>query len=287
VGLNEILPQDRKNKTATGAFMVWSFDSIYAVVDTAQKMGRPALMVVGEYEAKSYMGGFDTVRKMAECVVKDYDIPTVLHADHFRSYDSIVEAIGAGFTSVMIDASSLPFDQNVATTARVVEFAHKFGISVEGEIGRISGNEGDDTTIDCETFQTDPEEAAHFVEQTGVDALAVSIGTVHGAYTSVPKINIARLGLIAEQVSLPLVLHGGSGTPDEEIVRVIHHGIAKINVATDLLTVSAQSITDLQKAAGFRYSVGNLFLPARKALQKLLEYKMELFLARPNECEAV
>jgi ketose-bisphosphate aldolase len=278
--LNEILPQDRKNKVATGGFMIWSFDSIYALIDTAQKMRRPALMILGEFEAKKFMGGFEMVRKMAEYIAKDYDVPVVLHADHFRSYESIVEAINSGYTSVMIDASRLPFEQNVAETKRVVEVAHKNGVSVEGEIGRLSGNEGDEDVTGDEAFQTDPDEAARFVEQTGVDALAVAIGTVHGAYTSEPKINIERLGRIAQKVSIPLVLHGGSGTPEEKITEAIRNGIAKINIATELVTVTAQAIAELQNPPGFRYSVGSVYLPARDALQKHLEYKMRLFLAK-------
>lgn len=260
--------------------MIWSYDSIYALVDTAQKMGRPALMILGEFEAKKYMGGFAMVRKMVENVAKDYDVPVALHADHFRSYDSIVEAMDAGYTSVMIDASRLPFEQNAAETRRVVEAARKYGVSVEGEIGRLSGNEGDEDVTGDEAYQTDPDEAARFVKETEVDALAVAIGTVHGAYTSEPKINIERLARIAKKVSIPLVLHGGSGTPEDKIVEAIHNGIAKINIATELVTVTAKAIAELQKAQGFRYSVGSVYIPARDALQKHLENKMKLFLAK-------
>jgi ketose-bisphosphate aldolase len=280
VTLNEVLPLERKNCSALGAFMVWSFDSIFSVVDSAQKMGRPALMVVGDFEARKYMGGFRMVREMVDCVAKDYDIPVILHADHFRSFDSISESIESGFSSVMVDASWRSFEENVAETKRVVEYAHKYNVSVEGELGRLPGNEGDEEVTNDEAFQTDPEEADIFVKTTGIDALAVSIGTMHGKYTFEPKINIGRLCEIAKRVSIPLVLHGGSGTPEDKIIDAIHNGIAKINIGTDLLSVTAQTIATQQKIPDFRYSVGSLFLPARDALQRNLEYKMELFMAK-------
>ena len=157
--------------------------------------------------------------------------------------------------------------------------AHACGVSVEAEIGRLPGNEGDEDVTDAEAFQTDPDEAAYFVEQTGVDCLAVSIGTMHGAYPPgyQAELNIPRLKEISEKVKIPLVMHGGSGTPDDKVAQAIQHGIAKINVATELVTVYAKKIQELQNEnPNIRYT-DMIFSEAALALENLVEQKIKLF----------
>ncbi len=274
--MTEILWDARREKRAVGGFMVWSYDSAHAIISAAQELGLPAILINSEFEA-NYMGGFDNVRRIVESAAREYDVPVVLHADHFRSYEAIVRAIDAGYTSVMIDGSRLPFAENAALTRRVAETAHRAGVSVEGELGRLAGNEGDEDVTQEESFQTDPEEARRFAEETGVDALAVSIGTVHGAYRFAPKINIARLREISEAVSRPLVMHGGSGTPEEKIVEAVQYGIAKINVATDLVTATAKRIAEVQQTPGFRYNLATVYGAARDACREIVTHKMKVF----------
>lgn len=217
-------------------------------------------------------------QKIAEMTAKNVNVPIALHADHFRDYDAIVQAIAAGYTSVMIDASRFPIEENIRLTKEVVKVAHAAGVSVEAELGRLPGNEGDEDVTVEESFQTDPKEAAYFVEQTGIDALAVSIGTMHGAYPASfkPQINIERLKEIAAEVSIPLVMHGGSGTPEDKIAEAVECGIAKINIATDLVTVTAKKMAEVQQASDFRYNVTNTYQEAKKACEELVEARMRL-----------
>jgi ketose-bisphosphate aldolase len=276
VPMADMLKAARAEKRAVGAFMIWSYDSARAIADAAQKLRQPVIFIIG-YRDSCYLGGPRNVRKIAEMVADSVDVPVVLHADHFQEHGQIVEAIDAGYTSVMIDASRFPFEENVERTSAVVEVARRSGVSVEAELGRLMGNEGDGDVTDAESFQTDPAEARRFVERTGVDALAVAFGTVHGAYRAAPRINVERVREIAKQVAIPLVMHGGSGTPDEAVAQSIRHGIAKINVATELVTVMGRKFCEVQQREGFSYSVPSLFAPAREACRELVERKMRLF----------
>lgn len=257
--------------------MIWNYDSARAIADTAQKLNLPAIFIIGEGEAIS-MGGFHNVCQIAESIAETVDIPIALHADHFRSYDAIVQAIVAGYSSVMIDASRFPIEENIRMTKEVVKVAHAAGVSVEAELGRLPGNEGDEDVTMEESFQTDPDEAAYFADQTGIDALAVSIGTMHGAYPKSfkPEINIARLTEIEKKVSIPLVMHGGSGTPQDKIAEAVEHGIAKINIATDLVTACAKRIAEVQTSEDFRYNVNSTFQAGKQAIAEVVEQRMRL-----------
>jgi fructose-bisphosphate aldolase class II len=176
----------------------------------------------------------------------------------------------------MIDASAYPFEENVARTSKVVEYAHKAGVTVEGELGRIAGNEQKLSLNEAEAMQTDPDEAKLFVEQTGVDILALSIGTVHGEYHFPPRINIPRLQKISEKVSIPLVMHGGSGTPEDKVAEAVNFGITKLNLATDLVKTVGKATAAVQQKPGFGYSVANLYAQAYVDLAAYAEHKMRL-----------
>ena len=277
VSMDQMLKDARKEKRAVGGFMIWNYDSASAIANVAQKLGQPAIFIIGEGEAYT-MGGFENVRKIAQSVADNVNVPIALHADHFRDYDKIVQAIVAGYSSVMIDASRFPLEKNIELTREVIKVAHAAGVSVEAELGRLPGNEGDEDVTVAESFQTDPDEAAYFVERTGVDALAVSIGTMHGAYPASfkPEINIDRLKKIAEKVSIPLVMHGGSGTPEDKIAEAVACGIAKINIATELVTVTAKKIAEVQQQPNFRYNVTNVYQASKKACEELVEARMRL-----------
>lgn len=171
-----------------------------------------------------------------------YDMPLALHLDHHESLDDIRHKVNAGVRSAMIDGSHFPFEENVKLVKSVVDFCHAKDCSVEAELGRLGGVE-DDMSVDAESaFLTDPQEAKRFVERTGVDSLAVAIGTAHGLYTKTPKIDFQRLGEIREVVDVPLVLHGASDVPDEYVRRTIELGVCKVNVATELKIAFADAV---------------------------------------------
>lgn len=208
---------------------------------------------------------------------KNTTVPVVLHLDHATTFELCNDAVNAGFSSVMIDASALAFEENAALTKKVARRAKAAGVSVEGELGRLVGEEGDIIVTGPEAAQTDPDEALRYVEETGIDALAVSIGTAHGQYTFEPKLNIARLDRIREKVHMPIVLHGGSGTPLEQVQESIRHGIRKVNICTDIQLAMGRAYMDVQNREGFKYSAENLWGPAEKAAKELVKSKIKAF----------
>lgn len=273
--LTGYLTDARARKYALGGFCFWNYSYGMAIAQVAQRLRLPMLYIIGDAEVK-FFGGLKNAVAAARTVAEQVDVPVILHADHFRDYDQICRAIDAGFRSVMIDASAYSLEENIERTAKVVEFAHQAGVSVEGELGRIAGCEQKLSLSEEEALQTDPKEAAYFVKSTGVDILAVSIGTVHGEYHFPPHINIPRLQAISQEVSIPLVMHGGSGTPEDKIAQAVQHGITKLNLATDLVKTAGQATAKVQQQPGFGYSVANLYAPAYTALAEYAEHKMRL-----------
>ncbi|OPY06698.1 MAG: putative fructose-bisphosphate aldolase [Syntrophaceae bacterium PtaB.Bin095] len=231
--MKELLDEAQKKGYAVGAFNVYNFETLLGVVKAAQEEKAPVIIAFGERYLENM--DFESVALVAERLSREVSTPIALHLDHCKAVGPIVRAIRAGFTSVMFDGSSLPFAQNVAATKDVVRIAHAAGVSVEAELGAIalgdrSNEEG------AEQIYTDPAQARELVESSGVDALAVSIGTVHGLYRGEPKIDIDTLKAIRGLVSVPLVLHGGSGTPEGVLRECIRNGVCKINVNTEIST---------------------------------------------------
>ena len=276
VDMNSILVPARKYGYGVGAFEFWSLDSAQAIVRVAEKLQRPVILQAGPFEI-DYAGGTSALAAIARLAAERADVPVALHLDHGDSIDLARQCIESGFTSVMIDVSHCEFDENVETTCRVVEMARKAGVSVESELGTLPGAETRLEVAEEDALMTDPDEAVRFVALTGIDALAVAIGTVHGFYRFKPRIDLARLARIASKVSVPLVLHGGSGTPTETIVEAIRNGVAKVNICTEFLQAMGRAYTSVQADDGFRYSVPTLFGPARDAGEKLVASKIELF----------
>ena len=274
--MTEMLINARRDKYAVGAFEFWSLDSAHAVTETARVFNVPVILQVGHYE-RDYMLGYKNARKIAEMAAAASGIPVALHLDHAEDYDEVLRALDAGFTSVMIDGSMLPYNENAELTKKVVETAKKYSASVEAELGRLGGNEGG---RDGEDAQTDPASAASFVLSTGIDALAVAIGTAHGFYKSEPKINIERLAAIEKLVSIPLVLHGGSGTPEPKIREAIQHGIAKINICTAFIDAFGRGYMEAKSTAGFTNNVPALFGAGKTKAADLVREIMLLFLGR-------
>ena len=245
--MKEILKLAEEQQVAYGAYVTVSYETALAAIEAGNELNCPVIFITGT-DCCDLMGGFEGTVETVKRAAANAQIPIALHLDHCRTYEECVAAIQAGYSSVMIDGSSLPFEENVALTKKVVDYAHTLGITVEGELGKLVGEEGDLIVKGPEAAQTDPEEAREFVERTGVDCLAVSIGTQHGHYIAAPHLNIERLKAIKEAVDVPLVLHGGSGTPIDQVQEAIRNGIRKINVATDVLTAVADSFEELKGA---------------------------------------
>jgi fructose-bisphosphate aldolase class II len=245
--LCEVLRNTREQQFAVGAFDTMDHAFAEGILQAAEESRTPVIVAAGDFSGPDYHNFLPYLvdRISRACV------PVCLHFDHGASYEACVRAVRAGFSSVMIDGSMLPFEENIALTQRVVEMAHACGVQVEGEIGHVGANEGSVESARDDSRYTEPEAAVEFVQKTGVDALAVAIGTAHGVYKSAPRIDFERLETIrALMVSVPLVMHGASGLSDAEFRHAIHSGMSKINAFTNLtLKVTAQLAADMPKLA--------------------------------------
>lgn len=239
VNLTGILRNAAENRYAVGSFSARYTKFIRPIVEAAVRMNSPVIVQISEIEVNRHKVGLEEFSDEFRRVMGELDpkVPVALHLDHTKTLSVIEEAMDAGFTSVMIDASAKPFEENAAVTRKVAETAHPRNITVEGELGRIRTTDPAEMTAD-EKFYTDPQEAAEFCRRTGVDCLAVSVGTAHGSYTvKKPKIDYERLRAINRLTDTPLVLHGGSGVPSGMVVRAVQMkegGVSKVNIATDL-----------------------------------------------------
>ena len=230
VNMKQMLSVAKDNHFAVGAFNISESNLVRCVVEAAEANDAPAIIAVHPTELDYCKDDFF---KYVIARISNSPVPFVLHMDHGDSIESCMRAIHDGFSSVMIDGSSLPFEENVAKTAEVVRYSHIVDVSVEGELGTI-GDTG--TSIEggmTEVIYTDPAKAAQFVNETGIDSLAVAIGTCHGLYPKgvTPKLRMDVLEEITHVVDVPLVLHGGSGNPDSEIAEAVRLGIAKVNIS--------------------------------------------------------
>ena len=273
--MKAILSEAKTNRYAAGAFTFGSLDAAFAIINAANKADMPVILQCGPVEC-DYVG-LAELAGIAKIAALRATVPVALNLDHGDTIERAEHAINQGFSSVMIDASKCDYEENIRITKEVVKIASPRGVSVEAELGKIGGAEGPIDIADIEATQTDPEEAADFVSRTGIDALAVAIGTAHGFYKQAPVLNIERLKTIASKTSLPLVLHGGSGTPDVQVLEAIKNGIAKINICTDFLAAMGKAFVDCQNAKGFRYSYPALFEPAKLAGSRLAYEKIKFF----------
>lgn len=240
-----MLEHAARDHYAVGAFNYCNAETAQAAVEAGVALRSPVMFIIGPWEIP--LLGAKMVVKLAEIVAASADVPVCLHLDHAEDVDLVKECIDAGFPSVMMDASKYEFEENIRLTRLVVEMARPLGVTVEGELGAVGrvddstpeGGAGDTLTI--------PSQAAEFVERTGVDALAVGIGNAHGIYTKRPVLDFERLAEIRQAVSVPLVLHGGSGTPPEQLHRAIDIGISKVNVASEIGRAFMKAIGNTEK----------------------------------------
>lgn len=230
VNLKEILQIAEKEKNAVGMFNATGFDSLQAVVAAAEELNRP--VILAHAEVHNQYNDIDMVGPAMLAVAKKAKVPVCVHLDHGVSEEMVYRALRLGFTSVMIDASALPYKRNLELTAEITKIAHVMGVSVEAELGRLATGEagsGESVSGKPEDFYTDPDEAAEFSEKTKIDALAVAFGTAHGFYTAQPKLDFNVVKACAGATGLPLVMHGGSGVSEEGFKKAIANGIRKIN----------------------------------------------------------
>jgi len=276
--MKSLLIAARSKRFAVGAFTVWDMESVQAVVGAAESLGLPVIAQVGPWEAD--FAGMELLAEIVRHVALRASVPVALHLDHGENFERAMKAIHCGFTSVMLDVSNLPFRENVALTREVVRCAHAAGVTAEGEIGMVGGGIHSAESSGEQPAMSDPDEAAQFVEQTGVDALAVAIGNAHGFYKAAPKLDFQRLTQIAEKVPVPLVLHGGTGIPEEAIRETIKRGIAKVNICTQFVAAFGKAFREVQTRPDFANNVPKLFAEPRRRAMELVIAKIRLFAVR-------
>jgi ketose-bisphosphate aldolase len=244
----ELLRRAAAGGYAVPAFCAWDAEMVAVVLSVAERLRAPVMVMSGPGEFPLMSPGLQA--RVARAVAAGFDAPAALHLDHGVSVEQAAECLEAGYTSLMLDLSARPFAENVAGLRRVVEMARPRGVSVEGEIGAV-GRVGEETGEGAKASTlTDPDEARRYVEETGVDFLAVSIGNAHGIYTRLPRLDFDRLERIHRAVDAPLVLHGGSGTGEADLRRAIALGIAKVNVASELCKAYRDSLTAAWRQTG-------------------------------------
>lgn len=249
VNLNDILPDAQKKGYAVGLFNTTDTDMLEGVIAAAEELRSP--VIIGTAEVLLPFGELKLIAPSLIAAAKRATVPVVVHYDHGLTFERCMEALQLGFSSLMFDGSAGDVQENYRQTREIVKIAHAFGASVEGEIGHVGeASEGDEFATD---HYTTPKEAVEFVRETGVDALAVSIGTAHGAYKSKPCLDIGRLASIHAALHTPLVLHGGSGLSDDDFKNTIQNGIAKVNIYTDLCNAGLKAMQE-GVAAGQNYN---------------------------------
>lgn len=266
----EMILEARRGGYAVPAFNAENLEMVQAIIEAAEEARSPVMIQTTPSTVK-----YITLRQAVAMVKADAEaatVPVSLHLDHCESYEAVAAAIDAGYSSVMIDASKLPYEENIAVTQKVVAKARPLGITVESELGTVGGKEDGHS---ADIAYTDPDEALDFYTRTGIDIFAIAIGTAHGFYKGEPKLNFELLAKIKDMIDCPLVLHGGSGIPDEMIKRTIELGINKVNYATELRAAATkavrealvdQSIIDPKKYMG----------KARDAVRELCLHKIDV-----------
>lgn len=275
VSMNEFLPKAKAGKYAVGQFNMNNLEFAQAITQAATELKSPFIFGVSEGALK-YMGIEYTVA-IARAAAEKSGLPIALHLDHGSSFEVAMKCIHAGFTSIMFDGSHYPFEENVRLTKEIVRVAHAMGVSVEGELGTIGGTEDDLSVDEQDANLAKPEEAIRFYEETGVDALAIAVGTAHGMYVGEPNIRFDIIEEVSKAIPAPLVLHGGSGVPDEMIKKAIAAGIAKINVNTENQVACTAAIREILAKDSKVYDPRKYLGPGREAMVEVVKGKIELF----------
>jgi len=270
VNLNDVLKKAQKEHYAVGLFNTTDTDMLEAVIAAAEELRSP--VIIGTAQVLLPYGELQLIAPSVIAAAKRASVPVVVHYDHGLTFERCMEALQLGFSSIMFDGSAGDAGKNMEETAQIVKIAHAFGASVEGEIGHVGEAAAGDGEVS--DLYTTPQEACAFIERTGVDALAVAIGTAHGAYKTKPSLDIRRLSEIRAAVDTPLVLHGGSGLSEEDFRNTIREGIAKVNIFTDLCLAGNQAMEE-----GLKEQLPYLEIRNRKVerMKQAVKEKIQLF----------
>lgn len=262
--MNDLVKIAHNHDVMLPAFNTTNMEMTLAIMDAFEQNGMPGIIQIAPTNVK--LTGYDFIAEVAKRAISDYTVPMALHLDHGKTLDDVRQAVNAGFTSIMIDGAALPFEENVRFSRQAVDFCHANGVPVEAELGAIKGKEDDHVSeADC---KTDPDQVAEFVERTGCDLLAVSIGNVHGLEDT-PKIDLEHLAKIAAVSPCPLVLHGGSGIPYETIAAMKQYNMVKINIASDLRQAFIRAVAGDYEANNNEANLAKVLMDARAAVTEV------------------
>jgi len=270
-----ILRKAFEEKYAVGAFNANNLEQIQGIIEAAEEESSPAVLQASQ-GAIQY-AGLDYIAAIVSSAAKRAKVPISLHLDHGTSFVQNVQCLRAGFTSLMFDGSLLPFEENVEITRRVVEIARPVDVSVEAELGRVGRSEEKLTAEEVSALMTQPDEAERFVKLTGVDSLAIAVGSVHGMRVQAAELDIGRIRAVREKTNIPLVLHGSSGVADESMKRAIREGICKINVATALNIAFLRGVKEAIKEMPTEVDPRKILGVGKNELKKVVKEKIRLF----------
>lgn len=273
VTTKQLLLDAQKGGYAVGAFNVENMEMVQAVVAAAEELRSPVIMQTTPSTVK--YANLNYFYENVKVAAQESSVPVVIHLDHGNSFELAMQAYRTGYTSIMIDESHEGFEDNIALTSAVVKACHPGEVPIEAELGKVGGKEDDLDGGEGDPY-TNPQEAAEFVERTGIDSLAVAIGTAHGVYKGVPKLDFSRLSEIRKAVSIPLVLHGTSGVPDEDVAECIKRGICKVNYATDLRIAFTKGINQVLKENPDTIDPKKYNAKGREEVRKYVMHKMKI-----------
>jgi fructose-bisphosphate aldolase class II len=270
----EIYRKAESEGYAVGGYETYWLEAVQVFADAAEEARAPILIQVTPVRLRHF--GIDYFEAVAKVAALKASVPLAIHLDHGFEFEDILQALRHGFTSVMIDASNYSLEENIGRTRRVVEAAHPLGVSVEAELGLIGGKESGVSVEKASEFPTVPEEARDFVEETGVDSLAVAIGNASGVYREDPRLDLKRLEQIRELVSIPLVLHGGSGIPEDQVKAAVGLGIRKVNIATQVKKSFMAGLRAAMAADGETLSVRRAIDPPKERVKEAVRKSFDM-----------
>ena len=271
----DILAKANIDNYAIGAFNTSNLESTQAIIESAEELSSPVIIQVSE-GGFNYAGG-KSIAAIVKTMAADASVPIALHLDHGKEFSILMKAVRYGFTSIMFDGSRYPLDENIEKTRRIVDIARSVGISVEAELGKIGGTEDNVSVSDNDALFTDPDEAVKFVKETGVDYLAIAIGTAHGQYKGTPHLDFERLKEIKSRLGMPIVLHGASGVPEDDIKKAVNLGVNKINIDTDIREAFTAALRQFLNENPEEYDPRKILGPAKKSMKEVIKKKIIMF----------
>jgi fructose-bisphosphate aldolase class II len=275
VPVTELLLHANREGYAVGAFNANNMEIIQAIVEAAEKENSPVIMQASQGAIK--YAGLEFITGMVKIAAGATRVPVALHLDHGTDFNQVVRCIRSGFSSVMYDGSKLPLEQNIAITNKVLEICRPIGVSVEAELGKIGGTEDDVHVSEREATYTDPDEACYFVEKTGVESLAIAIGTAHGQYQGDPQLDFVRLKKIKDLIKIPIVLHGSSGVSNDSVRKAISLGVCKVNIDTNIREAFVGEMRRRMVENPDEIDPRQLLGPARDAVVAIIREKIRVF----------